>query len=516
MLPTEYGSFYIGGTWRAAETDDRLPVVSPSTGEPIGYVPSASHADVDAAVAAAKEALPGWRALSPDERADHIERLGAALMSKAGELAEVITAEQGNPHMLSEVYQATSATMSFNYNAEVGRNYEFEQTRISDLSSYAGSEGGSIIPMAGRSLVVKEPVGVVAVFPAFNFAVPAIGQKVGPALMSGCTVVLKVPEQNPLGSFAVGRIAEEVGFPPGVFNIISATADSSSYLVSHPGVDMVSFTGSTEVGKAIAKACAELVRPVVLELGGKSAAIILEDADPAQVVPTLTAVSVGTNTGQSCVCPSRFLVPASRYEEYAEQFAAAFESLKVGDPWEADSALGPLISEAHRARVEAHIARAREQGATVRSGGNRPEEPARGWYLNPTLITDVTNEMDIAQEEVFGPVVAMIPYETEDEAIAIANDSKYGLSGSVYTADVLKGFDIARRIESGTFSINTLAADLGSPFGGYKQSGIGREHGPTAIEEFLQTKTISIDPTGDLPEEILAGRPAGGGPGTLN
>lgn len=490
-------------------------MIDPSTGEQIGSVPSASHADVDAAVGAARTALPAWRALTPAERADQIERLAAALMERAPEIAKVITAEQGNPHMLSEVYQATSATMSFNYNAEVGREYEFEQIRISDLSSYAGSEGGSIIPMAGRSLVVKEPVGVVAILPAHNFAVPAIGQKAGPALMAGCTVVLKVPEQNPLGSFALAAVAEEIGFPAGVLNIISATADSSSYLVSHPDVDMVSFTGSTGIGKAIARACAELVRPVVLELGGKSAAIVLEDADPEVVVPTLTAVSVGTNTGQSCVCPSRFLVPASKYEDYANRFAAAFESLKVGDPWEADSVLGPLISEAHRERVMGHVARAVEQGATVRTGGKVPAAPAAGWYFEPTLITGVTNDMDIAQEEVFGPVVALIPYETEEEAIAIANDSKYGLSGSVYTTDVLKGFEVARQIESGAFSINTLAADPGSPFGGVKQSGIGREHGPTAIEEFLRVKTISVDPTTDLPEEIVAGRPRGGGPGTV-
>ena len=370
--------------------------------------------------------------------------------------------------------------------------------------------------MAGRSLVVKEPVGVVAILPAFNFAVPAIGQKAGPALMAGCTVVLKVPEQNPLGSFAVAAVAEEIGFPARVFNAISATPESSSYLVGHPDVDMVSFTGPTSVGKAIAKACAELVRPVVLELGGKSAAIVLDDADPDVVVPTLTAVSVGTNTGQSGVCSSRFLVPEFRYDEYTNRFAAAFEALKVGDPWEPDSTLGPLISSAHRDRVEGSIARAVEQGATVRTGGDRPAEPSAGWYLNPTLITGVTNDMDIAQEEVFGPVVALIPYRSEEEAIEIANDSKYGLSGSVYTSDVLKGFEIARKIESGAFSINTLAADLGSPFGGYKQSGIGREHGPTAIEEFLQTKTISIDPTTELPEEIVAGLPRVTGPGTVH
>jgi acyl-CoA reductase-like NAD-dependent aldehyde dehydrogenase len=465
-------------------------------------------------VAAARTALPTWRALAPKERAGHLERLAAAMLSRSAELADLITTEQGGTHFLSTVYQSISGAMSFNYHAEVARNYEFEQVRISDLSGYAGGGGGSIIPMAGKSLVVHEPIGVVAVFTAFNFAVPAIGQKVGPALAAGCTVVLKVPEQNPLASFAVGRIADEIGFPAGVLNIVSARAESSRYLVAHSGVDMVSFTGSTPVGRAIATTCADLVRPVVLELGGKSAAIILDDADPATVVPTLVGASVGTNAGQSCVCPSRFLVPASRYEEYAERFAAAFESLPIGDPWDESTVVGPLISEAHRASVERHIARAREQGATVRSGGARPAAPERGWYVQPTLITEVTNDMDIAQEEVVGPVVALIAYDDVAEAVSIANDSKYGLSGSVYTSDMVAGFDIARRIEAGTFSVNTLAADFGSPFGGYKQSGLGREHGPTAIAEFLQTKTISFDPTGELPAEIVEGRPRGGGPGT--
>ncbi|MFC8045456.1 aldehyde dehydrogenase family protein [Nocardia sp. NPDC057353] len=514
MSSLDYDAFFIGGKWRPASSADRIAVVSPSTEEQVGSVPAATAEDVDAAVAAARAAAPGWRALTPAERAGHIERLAAAMLARSDELAQLITTEQGGTHLLSQVYQSISGAMSFNYNAEVAREFAFEEVRVSDLSRYAGSDGGSIIPMAGKSLVVREPVGVVALLPAFNFAVPAIGQKAGPALAAGCTVVLKVPEQNPLASFAVGRIMAEIDFPAGVLNIIAARADGSEYLVTHPDVDMVSFTGSTAVGRAIARNCAELVRPVVLELGGKSAAIVLDDADPAVVVPTLTAVSVGTNSGQSCVCPSRFLVPEARYEEYAEAFAAAFAALPVGDPWDANTAVGPLITEAHRAKVERDIARAREQGATVRTGGGRPAGLDRGWYLEPTLLTGVSNDMEIAQEEVFGPVVALIPYTDEDDAVAIANDSKYGLSGSVYTGDVLRGFAVARRIETGAFSINTLAADLGSPFGGYKQSGIGREHGPTAIEEFLRTKTISIDPTGELPEQIVAGRARGTGPGT--
>jgi len=517
MSGRDYDAFFIGGEWRKAESDDSFDVISPRSEERIGGVPAASVADIDAAVAAARDAFDNseWPHLTPAERGEHCARLAEAIHRNKDELAELYTEEQGSTLFLSQVYQAVAPTMSLNYNAELAKDLQLEEVRVNELTPLAGgSEGGSIIPMAGKSLVVKEPVGVVAAFPAFNFALAAVGQKAGPALVAGCTVIVKVPEPNPLTTFALGDLMREIDFPAGVLNIVAARGESSAHLVSHPGVDMVSFTGSTTVGRKIGAACGELVRPCVLELGGKSPAIVLEDADDEVVLPTLVGCSAGTNTGQSCVALTRFLVPESKYDHYADALAAAFEGLKVGDPMEEDTAVGPLVTKEHRERVLAHIARAVEQGATVRVGGGRPEGLERGWYVEPTLLTNVTNEMEIAQEETFGPVATLISYRDEEEAIAIANQTPYGLSGAVFSADPVHGFEVARKVRAGTFSVNTFAADLGSPFGGYKQSGIGREHGITAVQEFLQPKTISVDPSAELPPEVIEGVPYGTGPGT--
>ena len=288
-----------------------------------------------------------------------------------------------------------------------------------------------------------------------------------------------------------------------MLNIVATDAQGSAHLVGHPDVDMVTFTGSTEVGKKIAATCAEQVKPVVLELGGKSAAIILEDADLDAVLPMVAGISAGTSQGESCVCMSRILAPRSRYDEIAAGLTEAFAAMKVGDPYEEDTIVGPLISEAHRERVLGFVEKAVEEGATVATGGKAPAHLDKGWYVEPTLLTNVSNDMTVAQEEVFGPVIALIPYEDEEDAIRIANDSRFGLAGSVFTSDPARGFEIARRVRSGTFSVNTFAADFNSPFGGYKESGIGREHGPTAIEEYLLYKTISVDPSEELPEEIV-------------
>jgi betaine-aldehyde dehydrogenase len=317
--------------------------------------------------------------------------------------------------------------------------------------------------------------------------------------------VLKVPEPNPLASFLLGELIEEVGFPPGVLNIVAAGAEASEHLIRHPGIDMVSFTGSTTVGRRIGEICGSLVKPCVLELGGKSAGIILEDADLDVALPTLVGCSVGTNQGQSCVCISRILAPASMYAEIADALAEQISVLKVGDPMEPDTVVGPLITAAHRDRVLGHIRTAVHEGATVRVGGGQPDHLSRGWYVEPTLLTDVSNDMTVAQDEIFGPVTALIPYAGEEDAIRIANDSRYGLSGCVFTEDTAHGFELARRIRTGTFSVNTFAADLNSPFGGVKQSGFGREHGPAGFEGMLRSKTISIDPSRDLPEAVLDG-----------
>lgn len=288
-----------------------------------------------------------------------------------------------------------------------------------------------------------------------------------------------------------------------MLNIVAADAQSSEHLIRHPGVDMVSFTGSTTIGRRIGEVCGSLVKPVVLELGGKSAGIILEDADLESAIATLVGCSVGTNQGQSCVAITRILVPQERHDELADAFAGAISSLEVGDPREQDTVVGPLVTAAHRDRVESYIAKGIAEGATVATGGGRPAHLSKGWYVEPTLLTNVRNDMTVAREEIFGPVTALIPYKDEADAIRIANDSPFGLSGCVFTADPEHGFDVARRVRTGTFSVNTYAADLNSPFGGFKQSGIGREHGPTAIREYLLAKTISVDPSQDLPAAIV-------------
>jgi len=517
MQTIDHTSFFIDGAWQTAKSDRSFDVISPRSEERIGRVPAASRTDIDDAVAAARRAFDEgpWPRLSPGERAEYLSRIAIGIEKRQHELAPLISEELGCALSVSKVYQVVAPVLSFNYNAELGRTLELEEIRVSDLTPLAGSsEGEGIVPMRGNSLVVREPRGVVASFPAYNFAFPAVGQKLGPALIAGCTVVLKVPEPNPLATFVYGEIFKEAGLPPGVVNIVAAAPDESAYLVQHPGVDMVSFTGSDVVGSKVAAVCGSLVRPFVLELGGKSAAIVLEDARLEDVVPVLVGSSVGVNAGQHCVSQSRFLVPAQQYDSYADALTQAFSSLKIGDPMEADTVVSPLITAKHRDRVEAFVESARSEGATVATGGRRPADFPVGWYYEPTLITNAHNGMKVAQEEAFGPVAVLIPHDGEEDAIRIANESQYGLAGSVFTADDAHGFEVARRVRTGTFSVNGFVADLGSPFGGYRKSGIGREHGPTAVDEYLQSRTISIDPGRALPDEVTRGVRRGGGPGS--
>ena len=504
MLTREYPDLYIDGGWREPYCTDVFEVISPSSGKPIGHVPSASKADIDAAVTAAHRAFyeTDWSRRPVHERAELCRKLAAALAERQEEFSELIVAELGCTKFLADVYEAAAPTLHWNYAAEVGESYDFSEVRISDLSPLAIG-GGGIVPFAGKSLVVKEPVGVAAIFCAFNFALPCVGQKAGPALVAGCTVVVKVPEQNPLAIFAMGDLLTEAGFPPGVINIVAAGPEASDYLVRHPQVDMVSFTGSTQVGKRIGEACGSLIKPCVLELGGKSAAIVLPDADVDATIPVLVGASVGTNAGQSCVCMSRILVQRNMHDELAAKLSEAFASLKIGDPMEPDTVIQPVVSEAHRERVLGYIQKGVDEGAVLATGGKIPADHPDGWFVEPTLLTNVTNDMTVAQEEIFGPVTALIPYDTEEDAIRIANDSDYGLSGCVFTADVSHGFEVARRIRTGTFSVNTFAADFNSPFGGYKRSGIGREHGVTGLEGYLLTKTISVDPSAELPADVI-------------
>jgi aldehyde dehydrogenase (NAD+) len=505
MLPREYPNLYIDGRWQEPDSNERLEVISPATGEQIGYVPAGNETDIDRAVEAARKAFyeTDWPTRPVEERAEIMERLAALIAEHQPEFRDLIVDELGHTKLTAEVYHSVAPTLHWNYYAQKGREHTFAEVREADLSPLAGNAGGLIMKYESKSLLVREPVGVVAAMTAFNFPLPGIAQKTAPALVAGCTVVVKAPDPDPLSLFAMADLVTEAGFPPGVINIVAATREASERLVTHPDVDMVSFTGSVEVGKAIGKACGALIRPCVLELGGKSAAIVLDDADVDAVLPVLVGSSAGTSQGESCVCMSRILAPKSQYDEIASKLTEAFKTLKVGDPHEDDTVVGPLVTEAHRDRVLGYINTAVEEGATVAAGGKVPEHLDKGWYVEATLLTNVTNDMTVAQEEIFGPVIALIPYEDEEDAIRIANDSRFGLSGSVFTGDPVRGFGVARRIRTGTFSVNTMAADFNSSFGGYKESGVGREHGPYAIDEYLLDKTISIDPSQDVPEEVL-------------
>ncbi|MGV0688363.1 aldehyde dehydrogenase family protein [Mycolicibacterium thermoresistibile] len=505
-LKRSYGEFFIDGGWRPASSSATFPVISPSTGAEIGRVPAATAADIDAAVAAARRAFyeTDWPTRPVAERADLCEALAAKLQQHRDEFAELLVDELGCPRTQADIYQAVAPTLHWNYNAVIGRQYPFTEVRTADLGPLAGgAAGGMVMPFQTQSLTVKEPAGVLAALVAYNFSLAGTAQKVAPAVVAGCTVVIKVPEPNPLAVFAMGELIQEVGFPPGVINIVAAGPEVSHHLVTHEGVDMVSFTGSRAVGEQIGAACGALVRPAVLELGGKASAIVLDDADLDDVIPTLVAVSVVPSSGQSCTSQSRFLVPRARHDEIVDRLVRAFGDLKVGDPHDPDTQIGPMITRAHQQRVLGFIERAVRDGATIAFGGGVPDGLDRGWYVQPTLMTGVTPEMEIAQEEVFGPVAVVIPYDTEDQAIEIANNTPYGLSGSVFTADVAHGFRLARRIHTGTFAVNSYTADFNAPFGGVKRSGIGREHGPAGLAEYLRPKTIAIDPSLELPREVV-------------
>jgi betaine-aldehyde dehydrogenase len=343
-----------------------------------------------------------------------------------------------------------------------------------------------------RSLVLREPVGVCVLIPPFNGPLTLGTQKAAPALAAGCTLVLKAPVQDPLACYLFAEAAEEAGLPPGVINVLVADAAESERLVTHPGVDKVSFTGSTPVGKRIAELCGRDIRRVTLELGGKSAAIMLDDVDLEKAVPAIVGCSVAMIQGEICTAQSRILAPRARYEEIVDALAATIAALPIGDPADREMVIGPMITRAHRERVEEYIRIGIEEGATLKVGGHRPAQLDRGWYIEPTLFADVTNDMRIAQEEIFGPVVVVIPHDGVDDAVAIANDSPFGLSGTVWTEDADAALDVARRVRTGTFVLNTYTVDPNTPFGGYKQSGIGREMGREGLEEYIELKSIAV------------------------
>ncbi|WP_020524324.1 aldehyde dehydrogenase [Catelliglobosispora koreensis] len=479
----EYSQLFIGGTWVSPSSDGFVEVLSPADQAFVGRVPAVTTEDIDRGVAAAREAFDNgpWPRMSPAERGAVIARVSELLAERGDELAHLISEEMGAP--LSTVYTLgnTPSHAVLDFYAGLADSFPWEETRMGQF---------------GQTRVVKEPLGVVAAITAWNVPMFVVFNKLAPALLAGCTVVIKPALETPLSAFPLAQMFADAGLPEGVLSVLPGGAAVGEHLVNHPLVDKVTFTGSTAVGRRIGALCGERLKSCSLELGGKSAAIVLQDADLDMYMPMLTMASL-MNSGQACVGQTRILVPRSRAAEITEAYVAAVAEMKMGHPSEMDTELGPLISARQRDRVEGYIASGKEQGARLALGGGRPAGFDKGFYVEATIFDQVDNSMKIAQEEIFGPVISIITYDTEDEAIRIANDSSYGLAGSVWTSDVDHGIEVAKQVRAGTYGINWYAFDMGSPFGGYKNSGIGRENGPEGLDAFCETKSI-IMPMGHV------------------
>jgi aldehyde dehydrogenase (NAD+) len=472
--------FFIGGDWVEPASADTLTVISPASEEVIAEVPDANRADVLRAVAAAREAFDTgpWPRMAPSERADMLAAVSEGLRARHEEIGRVITEEMGSPISFSVLGQAFAASMILDYLVGLTREFPFEERRSGPL---------------GEALVRREPVGVVGAIVPWNVPLLVAVTKVGTALAAGSTVVLKPAPETPLSAYLLAEVVREVGLPLGVLNIVQAGREVGEHIVTHPDVDKISFTGSTAAGSRIASLCGARMARCTLELGGKSAAIILDDADLTTVLPALMPSAL-LNSGEACVAQTRILASRARYAEVVEAIADAMSEQRVGDPFDPQTTIGPMFAQRHQARVEGYVAKGLDEGARLVVGGGRPAGLDRGWYVDATLFADVDNGMTIAREEIFGPVLAVIPYDDVDDAVAIANDSDYGLSGSVWTADPTVGLDVARRVRTGTYGINGMIADFGCPVGGFKHSGIGRELGPEGLESFVETKSIVLPP----------------------
>jgi aldehyde dehydrogenase (NAD+) len=467
---------YIGGTWVPPHSADVIEVVSPATEEVIGSVPSATDADADAAVSAARQALPGWSALSVEERVGYVERIADAMAARAEEIAAVVSAELGMPIANARRVQAGLPITVIKSYVTIGREYAADEPE-----------------RVGNSIVVQEPIGVCAFITPWNYPLHQIIGKVAPALVAGCTMVLKPSSQTPLNAFVLAEIIHEVGLPAGVFNLVTGPGRSvGEALCSHPDVDMISITGSTEAGARIAELGAPTVKRICQELGGKSANVILDGADFAKAVPA-GVMGMMLNCGQTCTALTRMIVPRSRQDEVVDLAVAALSSLTMGDPTNEGNFLGPVVSDAQKSTVQAYIRTGIDEGARLVAGG--PDDPQGydvGFYVQPTIFADVENSMRIAQEEIFGPVLCIIPVDSTDEAIAVANDSPYGLSGAVWADTDEAAVAVARRLQTGQVMVNGGRFNPLAPFGGYKTSGNGRELGRAGLHEFLETKAIQL------------------------
>ncbi len=473
----KYENLFIDGKWRTPASGQTISVLSPSTQEPVGKAPLGVEADIDAAVVAARRAFDEgpWPRMSPNERGVILRKLAGALIAANEKIADVMTDEVGTTRAMNLwVGQAGAGLVNYYY-ADMAEKKGVEEVR-------QGLNGATFT-------VRHEPVGVVAAILPWNSPLFMLMAKISPALAAGCTVVVKAPEETPLEFYLAAEAAQAAGLPAGVLNIVAANREVSEYLVRHPGIDKVSFTGSTAAGRKVGAICGNDLKRVTLELGGKSAAVVLDDANPQTVVQYAMG-SIMANNGQACMALTRILLPRSRYDEFAQAITAAAKALKVGDPWAADTQIGPLISERQRARVEGYIASGMAEGARITTGGGRPKDIQRGWYVEPTIFVNVSNDMKIAQEEIFGPVLVLIPHDGDEDAVRIANDSIYGLGSAVFTEDPSRGLKVARAVRAGTLGVNNYFPDFGAPGGGFKASGIGREFGDEGFEAYRELKTI--------------------------
>jgi acyl-CoA reductase-like NAD-dependent aldehyde dehydrogenase len=469
---TLFRELYIGGKWIPQSGNGSIDVLSASTEEVLGAVPEGTVEDVDKAARAAREAFEGWNQTSVQERAGWLSKLSNALKDRAGEIASTISGEVGSPISMSTTVQAGLPVMVTGSYAQLITEVKLEQE-------------------IGNSLVVREPYGVVGAITPWNYPLHQIMAKVAPALAAGCTVVLKPSEVAPLNAYLLASACESIGLPPGVLNIVTGFGPVvGEAIASHPLVDMVSFTGSVRAGKRVAALAGESIKKVTLELGGKSAFVVLDDAPLDKAIPA-GARNAMLNSGQTCSAWTRMVVPRSRYQEALDLAAQAIGSLKLGDPMDPGTRLGPLISASQRERVEGYIAKGKQEGARVLIGGGRPATFSKGYYVEPTIFADVQSKMTIAQEEIFGPVLSVLPYDTEDEAVRIANDTVYGLAGGVWSADPDRALRVARRMRTGQVDINGGRYNPLAPFGGYKHSGIGRELGMFGLEEYFQIKSMA-------------------------
>ncbi|MGV0617956.1 aldehyde dehydrogenase [Mycolicibacterium sp. XJ879] len=470
---------YIDGAWVEASGGEPIDVISPTTEQRIGAIPRAAKGDVDRAVAAAGRALsaPDWAGVGAEGRAKILLRLADELEANAKERAALTSTQNGMPIVIATEAEGAAPVAILRYYATLATQLPLEERRP--------RLGG-----AGETVVRREPVGVVTAIVPWNYPQALTMFKLAPALAAGCTVVLKPAPETTLDALELVEAAERAGLPAGTLNVVTGGADIGAYLVAHPNVHKVAFTGSTAAGRAIGEVCGKLLRPVTLELGGKSAAIVLDDADLEATAAGLATAAM-LNNGQTCYLSTRILAPRSQYDEVVGAVAAMVSSLPIGDPLEPTTYVGPLVSSRQRERVENYIELGKSAGARLVTGGGRPDRDV-GWFVQPTVFADVDNSSRIAREEIFGPVLSVIPYDDFEQAVRIANDSEYGLGGTIWTSDPEKGLEVARRVETGTVGVNFYELDLGAPFGGVKASGLGRELGPEGLAPYYQLKSIYL------------------------